>query len=83
MREATLLHTGCCGMAGAFGALEKTYDLSLKVAKPLLGQLRNLPQATQIVATGTSCRNQIAHLHGATPLHIAEVLANAIEVPSP
>jgi Fe-S oxidoreductase len=27
---------GCCGMAGAFGALELKYDLSLKVAAPLV-----------------------------------------------
>ena len=30
-RKATLLETGCCGMAGAFGALESKYELSLKV----------------------------------------------------
>src|SRR5437588_11810 len=29
-RRAALLDTGCCGMAGAFGALERKYDLSLK-----------------------------------------------------
>ncbi len=82
-REATLLNTGCCGMAGAFGAREKTYDLSLQVAEPLIAQLRALPQDTQIVATGTSCRHQIDHLYGETPLHIAEVLANALEAPGP
>ena len=35
-RKATLLDTGCCGMAGAFGMLESKYDLSLKVAAPLV-----------------------------------------------
>ena len=69
-------------MAGAFGAMGTTYDLSLKVAEPLIAQLRGLPETTQIVASGTSCRNQIAHLHQKTPLHIAEALANSIEVPA-
>ena len=32
----TLLDTGCCGMAGAFGALESKYELSLQVGAPLV-----------------------------------------------
>ncbi len=80
-RSAELLDTGCCGMAGAFGALRDKYDLSLKVAEPLIAQLRALPKDTRIVANGTSCRNQIADLHGTVPLHIAEVLADALEGP--
>ena len=78
-RSAALLDTGCCGMAGAFGALRDKYDLSLKVAEPLIAQLQALPKDTRIVANGTSCRHQIAHLHGTAPLHIAEVLADALE----
>src|SRR5437899_5244851 len=30
-REATVLDTACCGMAGAFGALAEKYDLSIQV----------------------------------------------------
>ena len=78
-RSAALLDTGCCGMAGAFGALRDKYDLSLKVAEPLIAQLQALPKDTRIVANGTSCRHQIAHLHGKAPLHVAEVLADALE----
>ncbi|MCH8204310.1 MAG: FAD-binding protein [Candidatus Hydrogenedentes bacterium] len=80
-RRAALLDTGCCGMAGAFGALKEKYDLSLKVAEPLIAQLRALDAGTHIVANGTSCRSQIVHLHTASPLHIAEVVAAALEVP--
>ncbi len=80
-RSAVLLDTGCCGMAGAFGALKEKYDLSLKVAEPLIAQLRALPPDTRIVANGTSCRSQITHLHTVAPLHIAEVVAAALEVP--
>ena len=43
-RNATLLDTGCCGMAGAFGALDSKYELSLKVAAPLVQQINAQPQ---------------------------------------
>jgi len=32
-RTAALLDTGCCGMAGAFGAMASKYELSRKVAR--------------------------------------------------
>jgi FAD/FMN-containing dehydrogenase/Fe-S oxidoreductase len=77
-RTATLLDTGCCGMAGAFGALESKYELSLKVAAPLVQQVEAQPLGTVIVASGTSCRHQIEHLTPVRPKHMAEVLADAI-----
>jgi Fe-S oxidoreductase len=72
------LKTGCCGMAGAFGAKADKYDLSLKVAEPLLEQLRELKAGTKIVASGTSCRHQIEHLHSENAVHMAELLAGSI-----
>jgi len=77
-RTAALLDTGCCGMAGAFGALEKKYDLSLKVAAPLVQQANSQPPGTVLVASGTSCRHQIEHLTPIRPKHMAELLADAI-----
>jgi Fe-S oxidoreductase len=77
-RTATLLDTGCCGMAGAFGALESKYDLSLKVAAPLVQQISAQASDTVIVASGTSCRHQIEHLTPVHPKHMAEVLAEAL-----
>jgi FAD/FMN-containing dehydrogenase/Fe-S oxidoreductase len=77
-RTATLLDTGCCGMAGAFGALESKYDLSLKVAAPLVQQVSAQPPDTVIVASGTSCRHQLEHLTPVHPKHMAELLADAI-----
>ena len=59
-RRVTLLDSGCCGMAGAFGALESKYELSLKIAEPLLEQIRHQPFGT-IVWRRTSCRQQITH----------------------
>jgi FAD/FMN-containing dehydrogenase/Fe-S oxidoreductase len=77
-RKATMLDTGCCGMAGAFGALASKYELSLKVAAPLVEQVNAQPPGSEIVASGTSCRHQIVDLTGAKPKHMAEVIAEAI-----
>ncbi|HLH52600.1 MAG TPA: FAD-linked oxidase C-terminal domain-containing protein [Verrucomicrobiae bacterium] len=78
-REVTLLNTGCCGMAGAFGALSKNYELSIKVAEPLVQQISSLPYGTTVIASGTSCRQQISHLAPVRPRHMAEVLAAALD----
>jgi FAD/FMN-containing dehydrogenase/Fe-S oxidoreductase len=77
-RQATLLNTGCCGMAGAFGALKEKYELSLKVAEPLAKELRSLPTGVTVVASGISCRQQITHVASVRPKHMAEVLADAL-----
>jgi Fe-S oxidoreductase len=78
-REVTLLDTGCCGMAGAFGALREKYALSLKIAEPLMQRIQSVSYGTAIVASGTSCRHQIAHLAPVRPRHMAELLATALE----
>jgi Fe-S oxidoreductase len=79
-REVALLDTGCCGMAGAFGALASKYELSMKVAKPLAQIIAVQPADSVIVASGTSCRHQISHVTDRHPKHIAEVLADALEL---
>jgi len=77
-RKATVLDSACCGMAGAFGALAEKYDLSVQVAQRLLDAIDNQPAGTEIIASGTSCRHQIADLSEARPRHMAELLAEAI-----
>jgi FAD/FMN-containing dehydrogenase/Fe-S oxidoreductase len=77
-RTVTLLDTGCCGMAGAFGMLESKYELSLKVAGPLVEKIKHQPYGTIVVASGTSCRHQIQHLTPNWTRHMACVLADAL-----
>jgi len=77
-QKAVLLDTGCCGMAGAFGALESKYELSLKVAEPLVEKIKQQPEGTVIVASGASCRHQIEHLSPVRTHHMAELLAEAL-----
>jgi FAD/FMN-containing dehydrogenase/Fe-S oxidoreductase len=75
--KATLLDTGCCGMAGAFGALAEKYELSRQVAADLLRKIDN-QQADVVIASGTSCRHQIVDLSIVWPKHMAELLADAL-----
>ena len=77
-KTVTLLDTGCCGMAGAFGLLESKYDLSVKVAEPLIQKVMNQPFGTTVVASGASCRQQIQHLATVRLRHMAEVLAESL-----
>jgi FAD/FMN-containing dehydrogenase/Fe-S oxidoreductase len=78
-RNVSLLDTGCCGMAGAFGATASKYELSLKVADPLVEKISHQPPGTIVIASGTSCRHQIEHLTPVGPKHMAEVLADALD----
>ncbi|MCX6895251.1 MAG: (Fe-S)-binding protein [Verrucomicrobia bacterium] len=73
-----MIDTGCCGMAGAFGLLTAKQELSLQVAEPLAKKLKEQPFGTVVIASGTSCRQQIASLAPVRPRHMAEVLAHAL-----
>jgi Fe-S oxidoreductase len=75
--KATLLDTGCCGMAGAFGALAEKYELSRQVAADLLRKIDN-QQADVVIASGTSCRHQIVDLSSVWPKHMAELISDAL-----
>ena len=77
-RRVTVLDTGCCGMAGAFGMQTAKYDLSMQVAAPLAKKLKEQPFGTVVIASGTSCRQQMASLAPVRPRHMAEVLAAAL-----
>jgi Fe-S oxidoreductase len=70
--------SGCCGMAGSFGYEKEHYDISQKMFERVLGpELRKHSDAV-IVASGFSCRHQIAHfaqrkaMHWVEALHIVE-----------
>ena len=49
-----------------------------EIAKPLMEKLRAQPYGTVIIASGTSCRQQIQFLAPVRARHIAEVLAGAL-----
>lgn len=68
------IDAGCCGMAGAFGYEAEHAELSQRIAAGrLLPALQTHPHAT-IVASGVSCREQIAFLTGRRAYHLVEVV---------
>lgn len=71
---------GCCGMAGTFGLEQEHADLSRQMAElALLPQLRANPSAP-VIANGFSCRQQIRAHALQRPRHLAQVLADALEL---
>lgn len=79
--DATVL-SGCCGLAGNFGAEKGHYDVSVAVAEhALLPAVRTAAADDSdplLIADGFSCRTQTENLTGLRPRHLAEVLAEAI-----
>ncbi|MGZ4813423.1 MAG: (Fe-S)-binding protein, partial [Terriglobales bacterium] len=70
---------GCCGMAGSFGFDEDKYDVSMAIGElELLPAVRQAPPDSLIIADGFSCREQIAQSTGRHALHLAEVVAMAL-----
>ena len=77
--SVTQIEAGCCGMAGAFGYEKEHYQLSLEIAEMgLAPKIREARQETIICASGTSCREQIAHTTDRVALHPLEVFASAL-----
>jgi FAD/FMN-containing dehydrogenase/Fe-S oxidoreductase len=72
--------SGCCGMAGAFGYEAEHQQWSLAMGeRRLMPAVRAAGDETLVVAAGTSCRHQIAHMTGRRAYHPAEVLRLALE----
>ncbi len=61
--DLEILDAGCCGMSGIFGYEAEHYELSVAMAERALAPaVRAEARDTSILATGTSCRVQIADL---------------------
>ncbi|MCE2946403.1 MAG: FAD-binding oxidoreductase [Betaproteobacteria bacterium] len=76
----SMIESSCCGMSGSFGFDPKHYDLSVKAAElSLLPALRACAPGTAVVSNGFSCREQIAQLGKRRALHVAELVAEAID----
>jgi Fe-S oxidoreductase len=74
------LDAGCCGMAGSFGYAREHYEVSQKIGeRRLLPAARDLKDGAVLVASGTSCREQVAHFTGVTALHPASLLRSLLD----
>jgi FAD/FMN-containing dehydrogenase/Fe-S oxidoreductase len=79
--EVETIESSCCGMAGSFGFGAETIDASLAMGElTLLPAVRKAPDDAIIVADGTSCRHQIHDGTGRRALHVAQVLAQRLEI---
>ncbi|MDE0630861.1 MAG: FAD-binding protein [Caldilineaceae bacterium] len=75
-----VIDSGCCGMAGDFGYGQGHYEVSRDIGEErLFPAVRDLPAGTLLVASGTSCRDQIEEFAGRAPLHMAQILAKALK----
>jgi len=70
---------GCCGMAGSFGYMQGHFEVSQAIGeRRLLPAARALGPDDVLVASGTSCRQQIADFTGIRAWHAAEVVHNLL-----
>jgi FAD/FMN-containing dehydrogenase/Fe-S oxidoreductase len=78
--KVEIVDSSCCGMSGSFGFDAEHYDVSMKMAEAgLLPAVRNSAADTLIIADGTSCRHQIGDGSRREAIHVAQVLANALD----
>ena len=72
--QVTVIPSGCCGMAGAFGFASHRYELSMQIGEQVLfPAVRGAPDAI-ICAPGTSCRHQVHDGTSVSPLHPIEAI---------
>ena len=73
------LNAGCCGMAGSFGYVRDHFEVSRAIGeRRLLPAARSLKPDSVLVASGVSCRHQVADFTGVRALHPAELLHSLI-----
>jgi Fe-S oxidoreductase len=66
----------CCGMAGSFGYKPEYYDVSVAVGEDLAAQFRTEETADRtVLASGTSCLDQLADLLDRPSRHPVELIA--------
>ena len=77
--QVSVIPSGCCGMAGAFGYEKEHFTLSQQIGELVLfPTVRSTAVETLIAAPGTSCRHQIKDGTGRIALHPVEILHQAL-----
>jgi FAD/FMN-containing dehydrogenase/Fe-S oxidoreductase len=84
--DATVLDSGCCGLAGNWGFERGHYEVSMACAqRVLLPAVRAADPEDVVLADGFSCRTQLRQAvldgPGATPVHLAQLAARALGLP--
>jgi FAD/FMN-containing dehydrogenase/Fe-S oxidoreductase len=76
--DVEVVDSGCCGMAGLFGYEQGHYEVSMKMGERRLFPAVRGAEERVVVASGTSCREQILDGTGRRALHPAEYLAQLL-----
>ncbi|MFB9052227.1 FAD-binding and (Fe-S)-binding domain-containing protein [Formosa undariae] len=77
--KATIIPSGCCGMAGSFGYEKEHYEVSMAVGEQtLFPAIRKAKEQVVIAANGTSCRHQIKDGTNREALHPVTILRRAL-----
>ncbi|PSP76848.1 (4Fe-4S)-binding protein [Halobacteriales archaeon QS_3_64_16] len=73
--DVTTSDVECCGMAGSFGYKSEYYEVSMDVGRQLKDQFEaERADGRTLVASGTSCGDQLEALFGDAPPHPIELL---------
>lgn len=79
--ELVDLDAGCCGMAGSFGYESEHYEISRAVGeRKLFPAVRGATNRTLVVASGFSCRHQLAHFTATNAVHPAVALHELLDL---
>ena len=76
--EASVINSGCCGMAGSFGHEVEHYDVARAIGEQRLFPAIRDRGGAEVTVSGFSCRHQITHHTDVSPRHIVEVLASLL-----
>lgn len=73
----------CCGMAGSFGYKKEFYELSRNIGENLVHEIREVmgdgKDEAPMLASGTSCREQIKNSLGQRAYHPIEFLSRVLK----
>lgn len=78
--DVRTVDSGCCGMAGLFGYEKEHYEVSMKMGERRLFPAVREANGRVVVASGTSCREQIKDGTEARALHPAEYLSSRLRM---
>ncbi|MFK2818697.1 FAD-linked oxidase C-terminal domain-containing protein [Flavobacteriaceae sp. LMIT009] len=76
--KASIINSGCCGMAGSFGYEKEHYEVSMKVGEDLFKRIQNMEGENIIAVSGTSCRHQIKDGVNKESFHPITILRKAL-----
>jgi Fe-S oxidoreductase len=77
--DVEIVDSGCCGMAGSFGYEHEHYELSMQIGElALFPAVRAAESSQHVVASGVSCRAQIASGTGRTAQHPISLIAERL-----